>query len=160
MKNLFKNFIKKIFSDLHSAILGIIVAALILSVGGIWVFSKKLWDYLIAIMVLPTPLWATIILLVLSILAYIFLRKRSSVPLSTPDPEYLEKFHVYWDKNSNMRCLNCGKPLKYSSSDSDPSIFFCSDPRCNSKHILKDTHGNKISEQEAIDQMKTIEKNL
>jgi len=98
--------------------------------------------------------------LVISLLAYIFLRRKFSVPLSTPDPEYLEKFHVYWDKNSNMRCLNCGEPLKYSSSDSDPSIFFCSDPRCNSKHILKDTHGKKISEQKAVDKIKKIEKNL
>jgi hypothetical protein len=42
MKNLFKVYLKKIFSDLHSAILGIIVAALILGAGGIWVFSKDL----------------------------------------------------------------------------------------------------------------------
>lgn len=156
MKNPFKNYLKKIFSDLHSAILGIIVAAFILSVGGIWVFSKKLWDILKAIMILPTPLWATIILLILSILAYIFLRKRTSIPLSTPNPEYREEFHVYWDIDNKMRCLNCGKPLKYSSSDIDPSVFFCSDPRCNSKHILKDKQGKKITEQQAIELMKTI----
>ena len=156
MKNPFKNYLKKFFSDLHSAILGIIVAAFILSVGGIWVFSKKLWDILKAIMILPTPLWATIILLILSILAYIFLRKRTSIPLSTPNPEYREEFHVYWDTDNKMRCLNCGKPLKYSSSDIDPSVFFCSDPRCNSKHILKDKQGKKITEQQAIELMKTI----
>ena len=156
MKNPFKNYLKKFFSDLHSAILGIIVAAFILSVGGIWVFSKKLWDILKAIMILPKPLWATIILLILSILAYIFLRKRTSIPLSTPNPEYREEFHVYWDIDNKMRCLNCGKPLKYSSSDIDPSVFFCSDPRCNSKHILKDKQGKKITEQQAIELMKTI----
>lgn len=88
-------------------------------------------------------------------MAYFHLKNKTSIPLSTPDPEYREKFHVYWDKNNKMRCLNCGKPLK-ASSDPDPSIFFCSDPRCNSKHILKDERGKKITEQEAIDYMKTI----
>jgi hypothetical protein len=141
---------------LHSAILGIIVAALILGAGGILVFSKNLWILLETTMLLPTPLWVTTIFLALFVLAYIYLKNKTSIPLSTPDPEYREEFHVYWDKNNKMRCLNCGKPLKYSSSDSDPSIFFCSDPRCNSKHILKDKRGKKISEQEAIDLMKTI----
>ena len=155
MSNLLKNYLKKIFSDLHSTILGIIVAAFILSVGGIWVFSQKLWDILKANIILPTPLWVTVILLFLTILGYILLRKRASIPLSIPDPEYHEEFHVYWDKDHKMRCLNCGKPLKYSSSDIDPSVFFCSDPRCNSKHILKDKKGNKINEQQAIELMKT-----
>ena len=107
-------------------------------------------------MLLPTPLWVTIAFLALCVLAYIYLRNKTSIPLSTPDPEYRELFHVYWDRNNKMRCLNCGKPLKYSSSESDPSIFFCSDPRCDSKHVLKDTSGNKISEQGAIDLMETI----
>jgi hypothetical protein len=156
MKNLFKVYLKKVFSDLHSIILGIMVAALILSVGGIWVFSKNLWILLKTTMLLPTPLWVTIIFLALFVLAYIYLKNKTSITLSTPDPEYREVFHVYWDKNNKMRCLNCGKPLKYSSSDSDPSIFNCSDPRCDSKHVLKDTFGNKISEQEAFDRMKTV----
>ena len=72
-----------------------------------------------------------------------------------PDPEYREEFHVYWDKNNKMRCLNCGKPLK-PSSDDEPSKFFCSDPRCDSKHILKNKNGKKITEQQAIDLMNNI----
>lgn len=127
-----------------------------MGVGGIWVFSKNLWNLLKTKILLPTPLWVTAIFLGLFVMAYLYLKKKTSIPLSTPDPEYREEFHVYWDKNYKMRCLNCGKPLKYSSSDSDPSIFFCSDRRCDSKHILKDKHGKKISEQEAIDLMKTI----
>jgi hypothetical protein len=156
MKNLFKGYLKKVFSDLHSAILGIIVTALILAAGGIWIFSKNLWNLLKTTMLLPTPLWVTTIFLALFVLVYIYLKNKTSIPLSTPDPEYREEFHVYWDKNNKMRCLNCGKPLKYSSSDSDPSIFYCSDPRCDSKHILKDKRGKKLSEQEAIDLMNTI----
>lgn len=155
MKNLIKVYLRKFFSDLHSTILGIIVGTLILSVGGIWVFSKNLWIILKTTMLLPTPLWVTIISGLLFVEVYIYLKNKTSLPLSTPDPEYCEEFHVYWDKNNKMRCLNCGKPLKYSSSDSDPSIFFCSDPRCDSKHVLKDKNGKKLSEQEAIDRKKT-----
>lgn len=159
MKKLFKAYLRKCFSDLHSAILNIILTIFILGVvgvGGIWAFSKNLWIQLKAIMLLPTPLWVAIIFLLLFILAFIYLKNKASIPLSTPNPEWREEFHVYWDKNNKMRCLNCGKPLKYSSSDSDPSIFHCSDPRCDSKHILKDKQGKKITEQEAIDLMKTI----
>lgn len=156
MKNLFKKYLKKVFSDLHSTIVSIIIGALILGVGGIWAFSRNLWNLLKTTMLLPTPSWVIAILLFLFVMEYLYLKNKTSIPLSTPDPEYREEFHVYWDKNNKMRCLNCGKPLKYSSSDSDPSMFYCSDPRCNSKHILKDKHGKRITEQEAIDRMKTI----
>jgi hypothetical protein len=122
--------------------------------GGILTFSKSLWSQFKLIMVLPTPLWVGGSLLLFFLLSLIYLRRRTSVPLSKPDPEYREEFHVLWDTNSKMRCLNCGKLLKYSSSDTDPSVFFCCDPRCNSKHLLKDTNGNKISEQEALDRMR------
>ncbi len=152
MKNLFKVYLKKVFSDFHSAM----VAALIVAVGGgIWVFSKKLWILLKTTMLLPTPLWVTTIFLALFVLVYFYLKNKTSIPLSTPDPEYGEEFHAYWDKNYKMRCLNCGKPLKCSGSD-DPSKFHCSDPRCNSKHFLKTKYGKKISEQEAIEIMKNI----
>jgi hypothetical protein len=98
MKNLPKVYLKKVFSDLHSAIVGIIVGALIISVGGIWVFSKNPWNLLKATMALPTPLWMTAICLVLFVMAYFYLRNKTTTPLSTPDPEYREEFHVYWDK--------------------------------------------------------------
>jgi len=156
MKIPFTVYLKKVSSDLHAAIIAAIVGTLIIGVGGIWVFSKKLWKLLKTIMLAPTPLWVTAIFFTFFVIAYFYLKNKTSIPLSTPDPAYREEFHVYWDKNNTMRCLNCGKPLKSSSSDSDPSKFFCSDPRCDSKHILKDKRGNKISEQGAIDLMKTI----
>jgi len=159
MKNLLKAYLRKFFSDLHSAILSIIIALLILSVGGIRIFTKNLWIRLKATMLLPTPLWVTAIILVLLILAYILLRKKTSIVLSRIDPEwrkeFREEFHVCWDKNDKMRCLYCGNPLKASSSDSDPSIFYCSNPNCNEKHVLKDKQGKKVTEQEAINQMPT-----
>jgi hypothetical protein len=154
MANFLKSYLKKLFSDLHSAILAMLVSAIVLGLGGIWAFSKGLWVHLKTIMLLPTPLWVTAIVVLLLLMCIYHLRKFSA-PLSTPDPDYREEFHVFWDKNYKMRCLNCGKPLKYSSSDTDPSVFFCSDPRCNSKHVLKDKNGYKMSEKEAIDLMKT-----
>jgi uncharacterized membrane protein len=38
-----KEYITKLFSDVHSAIVGIIVAALFLSIGSIYLFAKNLW---------------------------------------------------------------------------------------------------------------------
>jgi hypothetical protein len=35
------SYLKKIFSDLHSAIIGKIVSALLIRAGGIYLFSKK-----------------------------------------------------------------------------------------------------------------------
>jgi hypothetical protein len=71
MKNLFKEYLKKVFSDLHSTIVGIIIGALILGVGGIWAFSKNLWNLLKTTMLLPTPLWVTAILSVLFVMEYL-----------------------------------------------------------------------------------------
>lgn len=64
---------------------------------------------------------------------------------------FISKFGVYWDSGHNMYCLSCMKPLKNSSIGY--SYFFCSDPKCNSKHILKDNNGDLISKQQAIDLM-------
>jgi len=44
------------------------------------------------------------------------------------------------------------KPLKNSSHS--PSWYYCSDPKCNSKHILKDNNGKEITKQEAINLLK------
>jgi hypothetical protein len=94
MKSIFTVYLKKVFSDLHSAILSIIITALIIGAGGIWVFSKDLWIRLKTTMLLPTPLWVTTIFLALFVLVYIYLKNKTSIPLSTPDPEYREEFHV------------------------------------------------------------------
>lgn len=36
-------------------------------------------------------------------------------------------FGISWDKNYNMRCTNCKKPLKNSTLS--PSIFYCPDKK-------------------------------
>ena len=66
---------------------------------------------------------------------------------------FQEAFGVLWDKNYNMRCMSCHKPLKHSSLS--PEMFWCSDPKCNSKYLLKDDNGNLLTKQEAINRIKT-----
>jgi len=53
MANLFKTYLKKLFSDLHSAIIGIVIGAIVVGLGGIWVFSKQLWFQFKSIILLP-----------------------------------------------------------------------------------------------------------
>lgn len=65
---------------------------------------------------------------------------------------FREAFGVLWDKNYNMRCLSCKKPLKHSSIDA--SILYCADPKCDSKYILKYANGRQMSPQEAINNLK------
>lgn len=61
------------------------------------------------------------------------------------------KLGVLWDKKKRMHCINCHKLLKYSTQDS--LTFFCSDPKCDNKHCLKDETGNSITEKQAIEKM-------
>lgn len=81
-----KEYIKKLFSDVHSAIVGIIVAALFLSIGSIYLFAKNLWTDLLKTMQLPTPLWAATIL-VFVVLAYIYLKQQKLLQ-SSKSPDY------------------------------------------------------------------------
>lgn len=62
------------------------------------------------------------------------------------------KFGVLWDKKKRMYCTNCRKLLKNSTKDF--STFFCSDPKCNNKHFLRDETGNPITKNQAIEKMK------
>lgn len=62
-----------------------------------------------------------------------------------------DKFGVFWDKKKRMHCIDCHKLLKNATKD--PSTFFCSDPKCDNKHFLRDRIGNPITEREAIEKM-------
>jgi hypothetical protein len=78
MKNLIelaKTYLKKVFSDLHNVIIGVVVGALIVGGGGIYLSSQKLWTLLTNIAQTPTPLWATAVLVLLAT-AYIHSKKQ------------------------------------------------------------------------------------
>jgi hypothetical protein len=150
MRKMIIKILKPIFSDARQAIIGVIVLALLGGTTGVLYRSKTALAFSIAILTTPTPLWATIVL-VLLILAYI---KTKSIH-SSKTPKLLRAYGAYWDAKYDMYCLSCNKPLKNSSSDK-PSVFYCSDERnCNSKHILKDDDGNELSKQDTINKIKT-----
>jgi hypothetical protein len=96
---------------LHSAIVAIIVATLVLSAGGFYLFSKKIWIWLKAILALPMPLWMTICLVMIFALAYTHLKTKK--PFKYRNDQLIRKvvpftirFGVLWDRDLNMRCIN------------------------------------------------------
>jgi predicted RNase H-like nuclease (RuvC/YqgF family) len=70
--------------------------------------------------------------------------KESQPKLEKEQYEY--KFFVLWDKDFRPRCNSCKTLLKPSSGD-DPSRFFCSNKQCDSKYVLKDNNGKKLTYQ-------------
>jgi hypothetical protein len=68
--------LKTIFSDVRKTIIGIIVLAILGGTGGVLYLSKTALSFSIAILTIPTPLWATIVL-VLLVIAYIKMKKSS-----------------------------------------------------------------------------------
>jgi hypothetical protein len=149
-QTLFK-LLKSVFGDLRRAVISIIVVALVAAGGGILSISTTVLNYSILIANTPTPLWVTIALVLLLGL-YIGLRKRKRDLPS--DTSFHQALGVFWDDSFNMHCLSCGTLLKNSTIS--PSIFFCSDPRCNSKYMLKDDTGKELAKQEALDILKTL----
>lgn len=149
-----RKWLKSLFSDMQSAIVSIVVAALLTGTGSIYLFYRNLWNSLMSHMLLQTPLWATITL-VLVVLAYTYLKIRKiQIPLNPPtiQEELHEAFGVYWNNLYKLRCLKCKWPLKCASKAFDSSIFFCSN--CNNKHTLRDLNGIHMTEAKAIEQLK------
>lgn len=82
---LLKAWLKKICSDLHSAILSLIVLSIVVAFFG-WtsgVIPKRLILTLFEILKLPTPLWATILLLI--VFGLYEYRKKKGNPESSDD---------------------------------------------------------------------------
>ncbi len=71
-------WLKLFGGDTRRAIVGYIVAGLILAGGGLWVLTNTAITFVIQIANTPTPLWATILLILLSCL-YIQLRVRRTL---------------------------------------------------------------------------------
>jgi hypothetical protein len=152
MQKLRKIF-KTICSDARQAIIGAIVILLVGGTTGIVYFYKTALSFSIQILNSPTPLWTTILFV---LLCCVYIHFKLIQKVSTETIQYYEAFGAFWDKKLNPRCLSCKKPLKHSSSDS-PSLFFCSDSKnCNSKHILKDDSGIELTKREAIEKLKAI----
>ena len=146
MKEWLINRIKAPFLNLERAAWTGFWIVLIGSPIYIYIFCKNILKLVFEVLISPSPIWVPIALAI-TCCVYICLKIKKILPLSTPSPDLREKFHVFWDKNKNMRCMNCGKPLKNSSRENYK--FYCCDPQCNSKHVLKNGNGNLLSENEA-----------
>ncbi len=77
MQKILIDWLKKLFSDSHSAIVGIALGSVFAGGTGVYFFAKSLWNGLINIIQSPTPLWATIALVLLLAL-YAYLKTGSS----------------------------------------------------------------------------------
>ncbi len=88
-KETLTRILKLFFGDTRQAIISYIVLALIAMGGGLLALSKTALNLSIQIMTTPTPLWATISLVLLGCL-YIHLKFRSlSISLTKPVPTNL-----------------------------------------------------------------------
>jgi excisionase family DNA binding protein len=63
------------------------------------------------------------------------------------EEELYEAYGCYWNNDIKKRCLRCKSPLKSSSPNLPPSVFFCSN--CNCKHALEDPDGNPLTDNQA-----------
>lgn len=50
LREVIQAYLKKVFSDLHSAIVGIIVGAIILGIGSIYLFAKSLFTAIFSVL--------------------------------------------------------------------------------------------------------------
>ena len=64
---------------MRQATVSIVLGAVLLSIGSIYLFAKNIWLCLKTTMRLPTPLWATISLVLLCC-SYVYLKIQSSNP--------------------------------------------------------------------------------
>jgi hypothetical protein len=149
-------WLKVIVADIRKSIIGIIVAGLIVAAGGLHLLSKTVLNFSTQLLSTPTPLWATILLILLCCL-YTCLKLRQHQKSYKPpnlQEELREEFGVYWNNQYKLRCLKCKWPLKCASKKHDPSIFFCSN--CDTKHALRDKNGNHLTEAQAIEELKKL----
>lgn len=79
LKLLLKSYINKLFSDVHSAIIQMLVYSIPGGVVLSYILSETLQIYTKKLLLLPTPIWVSIILF-LSILAYIYLKTKKLRP--------------------------------------------------------------------------------
>ena len=76
LPKLLLSYLKKVFSDLHGVIIGIIVGFL-LSGATIYLFFENLWIWIKTTIQLPTPLWVTTALVLLLFVYLIIVTNRS-----------------------------------------------------------------------------------
>jgi predicted nucleotide-binding protein len=82
----------------------------------------------------------------------------SDAPKDMKEEDLFEAYGINWNKEYEKRCLYCKSPLEYAKEKYGPSVLFCSN--CVHKHVLKDSNGNLITEEQAIKKLKVAKKLL
>ena len=141
--------LKIIAADMRQSIVALILGTAILAGGGLLYLSKTVLSFFLLLLNTPIPVGATIAVV---LLLGLYVRLKCKNIQSSIGPLY-PACGVLWDSKFNMYCLSCKKPLKNSTIS--PSLFFCSDPKCNSKYPLKDNPGRDITKQEAVEIIKS-----
>ncbi len=101
LKEILKSYIKRLSSDLHSSVVGIIVAALILSFGGIFLFAKTLWAATTNILLSPMPVW---VIIVLGLLVVLYIQTKTklnpetsqNLPVKKPKTKFFDVGGYRW----------------------------------------------------------------
>jgi len=93
MKKPLLTYLKKLFSDLHAAIIGIVVGSLFVGGLGIYIFFRNLWNWLIDIMLLQTPVWVTIVLF-LALVLYVYIITRNTQSYRSPRKNIIKYFTI------------------------------------------------------------------
>lgn len=129
--------VKKIFPLLLSILVGL--SSVFLSI------KNKLVEHPYILLVLMAIMTATTVLFLILWVRLYWLYERLEIA-----------FGVKWDKKYNMRCMNCEKPLKYSTSNSNISKYYsCPDEKnCNSKYVLRNDYGGRMGKHQAIELLK------
>jgi len=145
----------KFFANLMSNIFAVVLVGIV-GVSTLIAWATGTIDFLLQSITIPTPLWATIVVVLLCCLyTYLKVRQfRTTQKSPNVQEELYEAFGVYWNNQYKLRCLKCKWPLKCASKGQDPSLFWCSN--CNTKFALRDPNGNPLTEANAIERLKEV----
>ncbi len=140
------NWIKKILSDAHSSMINIAVASFVLG-GTVYLHVKSLWPVLTSTMQSPTPLWATIAL-VLLLGGYVKIKNQKS-PSLTPVADKFENYQfdplsgawVHKDNKTKRVCAKCKignifSPLHLSDNQKAFECSNCGKKTANNSNII------------------------
>ena len=160
LPKLLLSYLKKVFSDLHGVIIGIIVGFL-LSGATIYLFFESLWIWIKTAIQLPTPLWVTtaLVLLIFVYLTFVlnrpYKKSRPNNSTNTKNRDLITKFGIYWDNDLNPHCPNCKIPLgNYTELDKDAPCFHCA--RCKELIFMTDENGKHLTLPEALSRFKKL----
>ena len=160
LKEVLIKLLKSLGGDIRQTIVSVVVIGALSVYGGLLLLSNAVLNYSIQLLTMSTPLWATILLILLGYI-YIYLKLQKIKSLITSSQRTLSqdnlnnltlKFGIYWDKNKQAHCPTCKTPLsqykeEQRASGNFYSYFIC--PKCRLPVYLQNDEA-PITIQQAI----------